>query len=183
MSIFDMSTYYTELHAKLTEWAVDSSPLLDGTARPFSSAKVSLLDPVLNRLLETHEQTDTMCLEILQVLCSTFSSFTSRLLIDHLPGGKFHKPSAALEVEACSVPSTNAVSERDFAQLDRLLWEKPNASVLALEGMTAFANNKTLTWLKAKGESERQAILSTARQSAADMRDLYKMRQEEVRQY
>ena len=45
--------------------------------------------------------------------------------------------------ETKSVPKTNVVSERDFAQLDRLLREKPNASTLSLEGMIMLANNKT----------------------------------------
>ena len=42
-----------------------------------------------------------------------------------------------------SVPKTDRVSEADFGQLDRLLCEKPNASLIALEGTMLFANNKS----------------------------------------
>ena len=36
VSIFDMPQYYTELQSSFVNWAMDPSPLLDGTARPFS---------------------------------------------------------------------------------------------------------------------------------------------------
>jgi hypothetical protein len=50
-----------------------------------------------------------------------------------------------------SFSTTNIVSERDFANLDRLRREKPNANTIALEGMILFTNNKTLHWLDNSG--------------------------------
>ena len=38
-----------------------------------------------------------------------------------------------LVAETKSVSKTNTISEKDFAQLDRFLREKPNASILSLE--------------------------------------------------
>ena len=57
------------------------------------------------------------------------------LVSDHLPGGVNDNPSAPLEIETGSAPKVNVISECDFAQLDRLLREKPNASTLPLEAM------------------------------------------------
>ena len=65
-------------------------------------------------------------------------------LLTICPSGKFHVISA---IDTNSVATTNVVSERTFAQLDRLKREKPNSSVLAIEGMVLFATNKTAAWL------------------------------------
>ena len=57
-----------------------------------------------------------------------------RMLVDHLPGGEFHSISNSQMVcETSSVPKTNVTPERDFAVIDRLLGQKPNASYIALE--------------------------------------------------
>eukprot|EP00117_Sycon_ciliatum_P018783 scpid72752/ scgid17234/ len=174
-----MSTIYTHLHTKLVEWSTDSSDILDGTARPFPTAVVAMADPVLSCLLEKHSS-DECTLEILQVLCTSFAIFTARLLADHLPGGRYHKPEAEVVEECVSVPNTNAISERDFAQLDRLLRQKPAASTIALDGMIAYANNRTAEWLNAKDEEEQASILANARRSAPAMRALFKERQKEI---
>ena len=75
-----------------------------------------------------------------------------------------------------SVLNTNAVSDRDFAQFDRLLREKPTASILARDGMIAFANNKTSDWLQAKRNDERKVIIDSAQKSAGVTRDLFRVR-------
>ena len=62
-------------------------------------------------------------------------------------------PSHLLQAETKSVPKTNVVSERDFAQLDCLLHQKPNANL--------FANNKTSKWLDSKSQEERQDLLKS----------------------
>ena len=78
-------------------------------------------------------------LEILQIIRHTFSSLLTRLLSDHLSGGMYDHLTPQLQNETRSVPKTNTVSERDFAKMDRLLREKPNASTLALEAMVLFS--------------------------------------------
>ena len=65
-------------------------------------------------------------------------------------------PSDQLLVETRSVPNSNVISERDFAKLDRLLREKPNATTLSLEGIILFSNNKTATWLQDKSPKEKE---------------------------
>ena len=56
--------------------------------------------------------------------CFLVPSLLTRLVEDHLPGGKLDDTDETLIKQAKSVPKTNTVSERDFAQLDCLLREK-----------------------------------------------------------
>ena len=142
VSILGMSAVYTQLHQRLTEWTNDARPLLDGDARPYEEAEVTVVDDITSRLLTPAERYDALTQELLQVLCGVLAAFTCRLLADHLPGGQYHSFDNRLEREAATVANTNAVSERDFAQLDRLLRQKPRAHTVALEGMILFANNK-----------------------------------------
>ena len=55
------------------------------------------------------------------------------------------------------------ISEHDFAQLDRLLREKPHASMLSLEAHILFSNNKTNEWLESKSQDELKSLMETAR--------------------
>ena len=71
------------------------------------------------------------------------------------------------------MPKTNVISERDFAKLDRLLHEKPNATTLCLEGMILFANNQTSHWLDSKSVEEKQDLLKKARSLAPEFKQLY----------
>ena len=180
ITILKMSHIYTDLHSNLVKWSEDASPLLEGSARPFDSAVVPVSDEILNTLVSP-APSDDITLEILQLLAGNYATYTKRLLADHLPDGQFHTASPALSQETASVPNTNAVSERDFAQLDRLLRQKPNADTIALEGMLMFANNKTAQWLSAKSEEERSTVLEIARQSAAETRACFRARQEAIR--
>ena len=90
---------------------------------------------------------DSLTQEIMQILFHAFSILLSRLVCDHLPGGVLDEPSTPLKSQTKSVPKTNTISERDFAKLDRLLREKPNATTLSLEAIVLFSNNKTGKWL------------------------------------
>ena len=83
--------------------------------------------------------------------------------VDHLPGGEFHSISNSQMVcETSSVPKTNVTPERDFAVLDRLLGQKPNASYIALESLLLFSHNKTSTWLDSKTPQEKERLFQAA---------------------
>ena len=116
---------------------------------------------------------DAVVEELLCVLFSAFSSLLLRLVEDHLSGGKFDDVDEALIEDTVSVPKTNTVSERDFAQLDRLLREKPNASILSLEAMVLFSNNKTARWLNEKSQAERSLLLQKARACGLELKSQY----------
>ena len=182
VSVLDVSKFYTQLNEKFAEWAKNATDLLDGTARPFADAKVSVLCDVFTALIEPSESYDALTLEILCYLCSTLAAFCTRILADHLPGGKYHN-APSLAAETASVHKTNAISERDFAQLDRLLREKPNADTVALEGMILFANNKTATWLHSLPPSEQEQLVDVARRTAPSARQQFNDRQAAIRDH
>lgn len=81
-----------------------------------------------------------------------------------------------LSKPSLAVPKTNTVSERDFAQLDRLLREKPNAVILSLEALILFNNNQTSKWLDEKEPSVRADLLANARKCGIEFRKQYEVR-------
>ena len=133
----------------LDEFSRDSSNLLKGT---ILFPEFTRQDDIFDRLFSVQdEQLNILTAEALQILCTNFMIIVSRQLGDYLPGGKFNIDSSPnfekLKETSVNVSTTNIVSERDFANLDRLRREKPNANTIALEGMILFTNNKTLHWL------------------------------------
>ena len=71
---------------------------------------------------------------------------------------------------------TNTISEGDFAKLDRLLREKPHATMLSLEVHILFSNNKTREWLESKSPDELKLLMETARKSVPKHKQKFKER-------
>ena len=109
------------------------------------------------------------------VIFSAFSALLTHLVAEHLPDGKYDSTDVSLVRETKSVPQTNTISETDFAQLDRFLREKPNASILSLEAMILFCNNKTAKWLSDKSPAERSKLLHKARSSSTELKQRYQV--------
>ena len=57
-------------------------------------------------------------------------------LKDQLPGGKYYKPSKEIMSDLKHCPTTNFVSERDFATYDQKMTQKPTLSDMAACGVT-----------------------------------------------
>ena len=125
--------------------------------------------------LVTPSPLDPLVAQILMACFKSLELFMDRMLQDHLQETKSSIPESFRE-ETVSVSKTNTGSERDFAQLDRLLREKPHASTLALEAHILFLNNKTATWIESKSSEERSALMTTARRSAAQHRRKFRER-------
>ena len=174
ITVLDMNSRFKTLMSCLDKWALDASEILSGEALLYDDFPPSK-DAIYDSLL-TPNDNDGMTQEILQVLCSAFSLLVSRLTDDHLPDGRYDCPSENLKKETQSVPKTNTISERDFAKLDRLLREKPNASTLSLEAIVLFSNNKTASWLQSKPQDEKEKLLRKARLCAIDFKKLYRAR-------
>ena len=87
-----------------------------------------------------------------------------------------------LQNDTRSVPKINTVSERDFAKLDHLLREKPNASTLALEAMVLFPKNKTAKWLHSKTKAEVAELMQKAREVAPEYKRLYTERKKKLQE-
>jgi len=133
ITILDMNRYFQTLLSCLNQWSLDPSSVISGEAIIFDDFPPS--EDSFYASLVAPSEYDDMVHEMLQVLFSAFSSLLTCLVEDHLPGGKLDDTDETLIKQTKSVPKTNTVSERDFAQLDRLLREKPNASILSLEAM------------------------------------------------
>lgn len=178
ISILDMNSRYHHLLECLVDWSSDASAVVSGEAILFSDFRPEL-DLVFDSLSKPYEF-DSTVQEILQVIFSSLSVLVGRLLEDHLPGGVLDSPSEQLISETHSVPNSNTVSERDFAKLDRLLREKPNATTLALEGLILFSNNKTAQWLHCKNPEDREKLFSKARKIGPEFKELYKQRRKKL---
>ena len=181
VSILNLSKLYTKMKEKFDIWGEDASSLMENEAVLF--AEHTNADDTVAKDLFTPSSHDALTQEALQLIFKSFSSTTQRLVLDHLPGGEYHSiddPQIAAEVEF--VPKTNVAPERDFAVLDRLLSEKPNASYIALESLLLYSQNKTSQWLLNKSEEEQKRLLSAARTLTSVHKANFKKRREETQQ-
>lgn len=154
------------------EWALDATPLLSGEARLFKEYPPhvdAISDALLKPTLEDFQ--------ILEAIFSGFSALLKRMVTDHLSGGEFDvELTEERKKETASVQKTNTISERDFAQLDRLLREKPNATTMSLEAMVMFSNNKTAKWLQTKTAKEREQLFKQVCENGPKFRKVFKER-------
>jgi len=142
LSVLDMGTVYCEMKESFDSWSKDASDVIAGVAL-LKSADSLHKDEVWSILTKSNEN-DLKTQEILQILFNAFSVTTQRLLIDHLPEGKHYSITDTVMInETASVPTTNVSPERDFAILDRLMQQKPNANTIALEAMILYSRNNT----------------------------------------
>ena len=113
ISVLKMSHVYSEMKNKFDSWNNDANEFINGEAKLDSADDVHV-NEVWTALTETSEG-DSMTMELLQLLFGSFSITTQRMLIHHLPEGKYHSSDAKLKGEISSVPTTNVAPERDFA--------------------------------------------------------------------
>ena len=119
VTITEMNNSYQNMVNHFEKWSEDASSLLTGEACLFPDISLKI-DNIFDFLLVPDENNTTV-LEILQALFTAFATLFRRMVADHL--GDTYKD--ITDDEIASVPKTNVVSERDFAQLDRLLRQKP----------------------------------------------------------
>ena len=99
---------------------------------------------------------------------------------NQLPGGKYWQPDENLKTQAASVPTSNIVSERDFAVFDVLLKTRPNATTVALEALIMWANNKPSKWLENLSDSERAERFEEARANVIPIKERMKARRKQI---
>ena len=152
MHVLDIPKYYTTLKNFLDKSNEDTiSSFMTGEEIPFNSDYVKK-DDVWLALVSPSSHDGHMLLSIFRA----FGLLLERVLTDLSPVMQAEaENSDKVHIETESVPSTNTVSERDFAKFDRLIQDKPNASTLALEAHILFTNNKTSTWFRQKFDAER----------------------------
>lgn len=116
-------------------------------------------DPVAKDLFQPSPEANVMTQEVLQLIFQSFAITLQRLVVDHLPGGIYNAvvdPQVIKETK--SVPKTNVTLARDFAVLDRLMTQKPNATYIGLESLLLYSHNKTAAWLKNKTIEEKKRL-------------------------
>ena len=119
---------------------------------------------------------------MLQIIFTSFATTVQRLLLDHLQGGIYYSVADSnLVEETASVPTTNVSPERDFALLDRLMSEKPNATHIARESSILFSHNQTSTWLQEKSQDEKEKLFKAARTLSPFQRSKFLKRRDEIR--
>ena len=174
LSITDMNERYRRLLHCLEKWSNDATPVVDCEAVLYSD--FPLTKDSVTQALSTPSDVDSTLQEILEVILNSLTVLVKHLVEDHLPGGALDSPNERVLEETKSVSKSNVISERDFANLDRLLREKPNATTLSLEGLILFSTNKTAAWLMSKSQEEKEELFKKARSLASDFRALYKQR-------
>ena len=111
LSVLEMGAVYCEMKTKFDTWSYDAHTLTEGSAC-LEQANIVHIDDVWTSIVESIAS-DTITMEVLQLL-SAFSLTSQRLLIDHLPGGKYHSVvDSELLQEPATVPTTNVAPERD----------------------------------------------------------------------
>ena len=178
-SILSMSNVYTIMMRKFDEWGNDAQTVVEGSSHFLPQHEC---DDDVYKALFTESEDDELVQEFLQILFKSFSATIQRLLLDHLPGGIYHSVTDSTVVEeTSSVPTTNVNPERDFAMLDRLMSEKPNATHIALESLILFSHNQTSKWLYSKSHDEREKLLKSARALSPLQKSKFLKRREEIR--
>ena len=179
LSVLDMGSVYCEMKESFDSWGKDASDVITGVAA-LKSADSLHEDEVWSVLTESNEN-DQQTQELLQILFNAFSVTTQRLLIDHLPEGKHYSVTDTEIInETASVPTTNVSPERDFAILDRLMQQKPNANTIALEAMIMYSQNKTSAWLQGKSEEEKKKVLQSARNLVPITKEKFKTKKQKI---
>lgn len=178
--ILDMSSKYVQLLKWLHDAAEDPSNFLSASSAPFNLESVRY-DSDLDRIVSFKEGSAHERIVACMVLKSAHS-ILSRLLSDHLAGGKLEglESSAEAREKSRSTPLHNKQCERVFGFLDQLMRRRPNASILANESLVLFSYNKTWEWFSKQTEEERSKLLLLARKLAPDIRSKFGLRKKEI---
>ena len=142
-SAWNISDIYTLMKNKFEVWSEDAQAVMERRENLLRQHEKE--DEVYRMLFVSDSvEDDAMVQELLQLIFRSFATRVQRLLLDHLPGGEFHAVTdVAVIKETRSVPTTNENPERDFAVLDRLMSEKPNATHIALGSLLLYSHNQT----------------------------------------
>ena len=145
---------------------------MTGEDIPFGEESVKKDD--MWRALVSSSTHDLVAGHMLLSIFKAFALLLDRVLTDLHPVMQAEEENKKdVRAKTKSVPTTNTISERDFAKFDRLLREKPHASTLALEAHILFTNNKTSKWFDQKSETEKAKMMDEARKNASHYRKTY----------
>ena len=118
--------------------------------------------------------------QALEIIFHTFVILLERQGADQLPGRKYWQPSEQLKKQAANVPTTNVVSERDFAVFHMLIRMKPAALVMTHETLIMWIHNKTSKWLDQLSENDKEHMMKDAKANVKKLKEQHKERQQRV---
>lgn len=180
--ILDMNHHYQSLIEFLHKGATnvdDISKFLIGENTPFDTS-IDTEDPLFVHLTTKNVEIDEIVCPLLQSLFQTMSTLLQKMVMDHLPGGKFWDPSGGLIEESKSTMTHNKLPEFVFGQLDQLLRYRPNSTLLANESYLLYSHNKTGKWLDSLSEVERNLMIDKSRKEGVEIRKNFKLRLLEI---
>ena len=181
--IFDLNNMWESLLNFLELNSHDASNLFNGNT-VFDESLLTK-DTMFEKLFQETENPflgslTEDCLEL--TCCPCFLMIKSQLR-DHLSGGKYFASNNKTRSDLQNCPTTNIVSERDFAQYDQKLTQKPTFSDIAVCGVIMFNNNKSEDWLDKKSKLEIENLVKIARYNKHDRIKKYKKRKEDILAY
>ena len=164
--IFSLNDIWHFIITKLESFSSNATPLMEGI-EIILDGKVTK-DEIYEELMKENEELDDLTEECLRVLCCSCAILLKCQLKDQLPGGKYYKPNNEIMEETAGTPKENIISERDFAQLDKLLDKSPTTSTVAASGIVCFINNKIPEYLETLSEEEKHEIIAHAIQEVPE---------------
>ena len=176
--ISEMNPHLHQLQLSLQRFSKSATDLLLGEGA-FSEDIVQIhKDEMLEKLLHPNidEEFQVLTQQILELLCVALLIVLEKQCEDQLPGGKYFSPSPEMFLQASTCPTSNIVSERDFAI------SKPNARTISLEATIMWIGNKPGEWLDKLPEEESAAYHEQAREMAKKIKGKAKKRRKELLQ-
>ena len=180
--IFQLNDMWNEVVKQMEEFSKDSKPLLKEEV--VVPGGITVKDDIYHELFkETNDdELDSLTENCLRILCCSGAILLRRQLEDQLPGGKYFSPSPEVMNETRNTPKHNIICERDFAQLDRQLKERPQAASIALSGMVCFINNKTPEYMESLSDEEKHKVIERTLLEKKDYIKKYQEMKGKVRQ-
>ncbi len=177
-SILEMNAHLELMQSSFLDWSQDASQLMTKDFVLFESVKVHR-DSVFESLFKENEQQNINQLTklALELYCQQCLIILERQGKDQLPGGKYFIPQENIRAISQCVPTTNVISERDFAMLDWLMKFKPHSSTLHKSTLIQWKNNKTAAYLDSLDSNDREKLLEKARKNAPKIASDYKASQ------
>ena len=174
----NMTAHYKHMLSCFKLWAENSDPVLSGSVSLFPDhvKKDARYEKFISR-----DETDEMTKQCLEIIFAGFIVVSTRMLEDHLEGGKLNENVETLEIEASKVAATNADPERDFGMLDRYMRNKTKGLYLVNEGLIMFIKNGTGDWRNSLSKEQLKKVIKIARKSVPKQKNLYFKLKDEIR--
>ncbi|XP_066298380.1 uncharacterized protein [Branchiostoma lanceolatum] len=182
--VLSMNQHLHQMQIGLERWSRDASTLLAGEPLFNETVVARHKDALFDSLFAAtgDEDLDVLTQQALEVVCSALLILLERQAEEQLPGGQFWQPTETEVKRADHVPTTNVVSERDFAIVDNLIRAKPNATSLSLEAYLLWMNNETSDWLRSLSPEDKKKHMDYARTNAGKVHERFKEKNKAIKE-